>query len=173
METKKARIIYISGGQRSGKSKHAQRIALEKSARPIYLATSRVWDEGHRDRILRHKADRSDHWKTVEEEKFLSSHDFTGKTVLLDCVTLWLTNFFFDLDSDIEQCLAVAKDEFAKLVEQDFTLIAVSNEIGMGGHPSNELQMKFTDLQGWMNQYIASLADEAVLMVSGIPVKIK
>jgi len=86
---------------------------------------------------------------------------------------LWLTNYFFDNDSDIELSLSQAKAEFDQFIQQDSTIIIVSNEIGLGGHPSNELQMKFTDLQGWMNQHIASLAEHVVLMVSGISVPIK
>lgn len=168
-----ATIHFITGGQRSGKSRHAQEMALSLSSTPVYLATSRVWDEGHRERILRHQRDRGPEWTNIEEEKELSKHDLTGRVVLIDCVTLWLTNFFFDLKSDVDQSLALAKKEFEKLIEQDATLIIVSNEIGLGGHPTNEIQMKFTDLQGWMNQYIAQKADHVTLMVSGIPMKVK
>lgn len=168
-----ATIHFITGGQRSGKSRHAQEMALELSSNPVYLATSRVWDEGHRERILRHQRDRGPEWTNIEEEKELSKHDLTGRVVLIDCVTLWLTNFFFDLKSDVDQSLKLAKEEFDRLITQDATLIIVSNEIGLGGHPTNEIQMKFTDLQGWMNQYIAQKADHVTLMVSGIPMKVK
>jgi len=168
-----ATIHFITGGQRSGKSRHAQEMALSLSSTPVYLATSRVWDEGHRERILRHQRDRGPEWTNIEEEKELSKHDLTGRVVLIDCVTLWLTNFFFDLKSDVDQSLKLAKEEFDRLITQDATLIIVSNEIGLGGHPTNEIQMKFTDLQGWMNQYIAQKADHVTLMVSGIPMKVK
>lgn len=168
-----ATIHFITGGQRSGKSRHAQEMALALSSNPVYLATSRVWDEGHRERILRHQRDRGPEWTNIEEEKELSKHDLTGRVVLIDCVTLWLTNFFFDLKSDVDQSLKLAKEEFDRLITQDATLIIVSNEIGLGGHPTNEIQMKFTDLQGWMNQYIAQKAEHVTLMVSGIPMKVK
>jgi adenosylcobinamide kinase/adenosylcobinamide-phosphate guanylyltransferase len=170
---KKAELILITGGQRSGKSSYAQKIALERATRPIYLATSRVWDEEHRQRIERHKIDRGTDFDSIEEEKEISKYDFFGRVVLLDCITLWLNNFYFDNDNDIELSLTQAKAEFDKLMTQNAIFVVVTNELGMGGHPTNDIQRKFTDLQGWMNQYIASIADEVVLMVSGIPVKIK
>ena len=170
---KKAHVIYITGGQRSGKSRYAQQLASGLSSAPVYLATSRIWDDDFQQRVDRHKNDRGPEWKTIEEEKTLSAHDFHGKTVVLDCITLWLTNLFFDNRSGIESVLGEAKNEFNRLISQKCTLLVISNEIGMGGHGATEIQRKFTDLQGWMNQYIASLADEAYLMVSGIPVRIK
>ncbi|MBI9062458.1 MAG: bifunctional adenosylcobinamide kinase/adenosylcobinamide-phosphate guanylyltransferase [Marinilabiliaceae bacterium] len=168
-----ARIIYITGGQRSGKSSYAQNLALKLSDHPTYLATSRIWDEEHHDRIKRHQADRGPQWINIEEEKTISKHNYSGQVVLLDCVTLWLTNFFFDNQSDVDQSLQEAQKEFEKLVQQDATFIIVSNEIGMGGQSTNDIQRKFTDLQGWMNQHIARLADEVVLMVSGLPMRVK
>lgn len=168
-----ATVIYISGGQRSGKSRYAQERALELDSSPVYLATSRVWDADFSQRIERHRQDRGPEWHCIEEEKQLSLHDFNGKTVLLDCITLWLTNYFCDFDGNVESVLSAAKTELSSLLEQDAVFIIVSNEIGMGGHGENELQRKFTDLQGWMNQHIAAIAQDAYLMVSGIPLKIK
>jgi adenosylcobinamide kinase/adenosylcobinamide-phosphate guanylyltransferase len=97
----------------------------------------------------------------------------TGRVVVIDCVTLWLTNFFFANDSDTDLSLELAKTEFDKFTTADATYIFVTNEIGSGGVSENAIQRKFTDLEGWMNQYIASKADEVILMVSGIPVKVK
>ena len=97
----------------------------------------------------------------------------TGRVVVIDCVTLWLTNFFFANDSDTERSLELAKAEFDKFTAADATYIFVTNEIGSGGVSDNAIQRKFTDLQGWMNQYIAQKADEVILMVSGIPLKVK
>lgn len=168
-----ARLIYISGGQRSGKSSHAQELALSLSSNPTYLATSRIWDEDFKDRVKRHQADRGEEWSNIEEEKWLSKHDFRGKVVLIDCVTLWLTNFFFDMQTTVDEVLETAKKEFDTLLKQNATFIVISNEIGMGGHGESSVQRQFTDLQGWMNQYIAKCADEAFLMVSGLPVRIK
>ena len=93
--------------------------------------------------------------------------------VLIDCVTLWCTNFFFDLQGHVDSSLKAVKEEFNRFTAQDATFIFVTNEIGLGGTSENELQRKFTDLQGWMNQYIAAQADEVMMMVCGIPLKIK
>lgn len=166
-------IVLVTGGQRSGKSGYAQKLALSLSANPVYLATSRVWDEEFRQRVLRHQADRGPEWTNIEEEKYLSRHNLDGRVVIIDCVTLWGTNFFFDNDSNVELSLRELKEELNRLVEQQAYLIFVTNEIGLGGVSPDPIQRKFTDLQGWLNQYIASRADEVVLMISGIPMKIK
>ena len=167
------RIILITGGSRSGKSSYAEQMALALSPEPVYMATARIWDEEFRERVRRHQARRGPQWTNIEEEKQLSRHDLTGRVVLVDCLTLWATNFFFDLGSDVDRALEAVKAEFDRFTAQDATFFVVTNEIGMGGTSDNEIQRKFTDLQGWMNQYVASRADEVILMVSGIPVKIK
>ncbi len=167
------KIILITGGQRSGKSSYGEKLALELSETPIYVATSRIWDEEHRERICLHQARRGKEWTTIEEEKELNKIAVEGKVVLIDCVTLWATNFFFDLQSNVEQSLYALKHEFDKFTAQNATFIFVTNELGMGEMSMNATQRKFADLQGWFNQYIASKADEVVLMVCGIPTKIK
>ena len=167
------RIILITGGARSGKSTYAEKLALSLAPNPVYLATARIWDEELRKRLIDHQERRGTEWTNIEEEKELSRHSLSGRIVLIDCITLWCTNFFFDLNADTDQALAAAKEEFNRFTAQDATFIFVTNEIGMGGTSENEIQRKFTDMQGWMNQYIASRADEVILMVSGIPVKIK
>lgn len=166
-------IILITGGQRSGKSSYAQQLALSLSDNPVYLATSRIWDEEHQKRIERHQADRGTEWTNIEEEKQLSLHQLENRTILVDCVTLWATNFFFDNDSDVELSLSMLKEEFDKLTQQEAQFIFVTNEIGLGGTTENKIQRLFTDLQGWINQYIASKADQVYFMVSGIPMKVK
>jgi adenosylcobinamide kinase/adenosylcobinamide-phosphate guanylyltransferase len=167
-----AKIIFITGGQRSGKSSFAQNRALELTGNPVYLATSRIWDEDFKNRVNRHKNDRSDVWTNIEEEKEISKHDLSGKVVVLDCITLWLTNFFSDTEYDLDKSLDQAKKEWNRFIDQEATILVVSNEIGMGLHSETEGGRKFTDLQGWMNQYIAKKADEVFLMVSGIPLQI-
>ena len=167
------RIILITGGQRSGKSSKAEELALSLSDTPVYMATAHVWDEEFRERVRRHQARRGPQWTNIEEEIHLSRHDLTGRVVVIDCVTLWLTNFFFTNDSNVDQSLELAKAEFDAFTSKDATYIFVTNEIGSGGVSDNAIQRKFTDLQGWMNQYIASKEDEVILMVSGIPVKVK
>lgn len=167
------RIILVTGGARSGKSCHAEKLALSLSSNPVYLATARIWDEDFRQRVIRHQERRGPEWTNIEEEKELGKHQLEGRTVLVDCVTLWCTNFFFDLQADIDRSLAAVQEEFDRLTAQETTFIFVTNETGMGGTSDNDLQRKFTDLLGWVNQYIAARADEVILMVSGIPVKIK
>ena len=167
------KIILITGGQRSGKSSKAEELALQLSANPVYLATAHIWDEEFKERVRKHQERRGPQWTNIEEETALSQHDMTGRVVVVDCVTLWLTNFFFQNNSDTALSLELAKAEFDAFTQQDATYIFVTNEIGSGGVIENAIQRKFTDLQGWMNQYIASKADEVILMVSGIDVKVK
>lgn len=166
-------IILVTGGQRSGKSTFAEQTALSLSANPVYLATSRIWDDEFRKRVERHQANRGPEWTNIEEEKCLSKYNLTGRTIVIDCITLWSTNFFFDLGSDVHKALESIKEEFNKFTDQDATFIFVTNEIGLGGVSENKIQRQFTDLQGWVNQYIAERADKVYLMVSGIPLKVK
>jgi adenosylcobinamide kinase/adenosylcobinamide-phosphate guanylyltransferase len=169
------KIILITGGQRSGKSSKAEELALSFSANPVYVATAHIWDEEFRERVRRHQERRGPQWTNIEEEVYLSHHDLTGRVAVIDCVTLWLTNLISadQASLDIDHCLAAAQGEFDAFTAHDATYIFVTNEIGLGGVSTNALQRRFTDLQGWMNQYIAARADEVILMVSGIPVKIK
>ena len=167
------RIILVTGGQRSGKSSYAQKRALSIAPNPVYLATAHVWDEEFRKRVERHQQDRGPEWTNIEEEKYLSKHDVSGRVVVIDCVTLWGTNFFFANDSDVETSLQQLKEEFLRFTNQQACFLFVTNELGMGGVSVAEVQRKFTDLQGWLNQFIASQADEVILMVSGIAVPIK
>ena len=168
------RIILITGGQRSGKSRYAENLALSLADDPVYVATAHVWDEEFRERVRRHQERRGPQWTNIEEEKYLSRNDLTGRVAVIDCVTLWLTNFFFEnQDQDAQQVLDIVKAEFDRFIAQDATFIFVTNEIGSGGVSIDAVQRRFTDLQGWINQYIASRSDEVILMVSGIPVKIK
>jgi adenosylcobinamide kinase/adenosylcobinamide-phosphate guanylyltransferase len=166
-------IWYITGGERSGKSGYAQRLALEQSQSPLYVATSRIWDEDFKKRVERHVSDRDERWTTLEEEKYISKLDLKGRVVVVDCVTLWLTNFYTDTKYNLQQSLKLAKEEFDILAKEDCTLIIISNELGMGMHAETEIGRKFVELQGWMNQHIAARADKAVLMISGIPVQLK
>lgn len=170
-----SKLILITGGQRSGKSTYAEKLALSLSPNPVYLATAHVWDEEFQHRVDKHKERRGPQWTSIEEEFSISRYDYSGKVVLLDCLTLWSTNFFFrgGVERDIELVLKELKEELDALVKQDAIFIIVTNEIGMGGTSANAAQRHFTDLLGWLNQYVASLADEVVLMVSGIAVKIK
>lgn len=196
------RILLVTGGQRSGKSTYAEKIVLEMAAgssvhgdgRAMYMATSRIWDEEFAHRVKLHQERRGPQWINIEEPKYLSRHDVAGRVVLIDCVTLWSTNFFFDLSTEVqdesvkatmnageaqesanlvERTLQQIKEEFDRFTSQDAIFVFVTNEIGLCGVPENKVQRQFTDLLGWLNQYIASRADEVVFMVSGVPMKIK
>ncbi|MCF6242885.1 MAG: bifunctional adenosylcobinamide kinase/adenosylcobinamide-phosphate guanylyltransferase [Bacteroidales bacterium] len=167
------KLTFITGGARSGKSSFAQKQALEICDNPIYIATARVWDEDFNRRIERHKQDRGTEWQTIEETKRLDKLNINGKTLVLDCLTLWLTNIFHDNEYDFDKSLLEAKKIWNNFIAKDITVFVVSNELGMGVHAEHNTTRKFVDLQGFINQHIAGMADEAYLMVSGIPVKIK
>lgn len=169
----KRQIILITGGARSGKSTYAEKLALSLSDTPVYMATARIWDEEFRQRVAAHRQRRGPEWTNIEEDKCLSRHILTDRVVLIDCVTLWCTNFFFDLNADTQAALDALKKEFDQLTRQNATFIFVTNEIGMGEVSQNKIQRKFTDLQGWTNQYIAARADKVICMISGIPLQIK
>jgi adenosylcobinamide kinase/adenosylcobinamide-phosphate guanylyltransferase len=93
--------------------------------------------------------------------------------VVVDCITLWLTNFFVDTKNDIDACLEACKQEVDAWTTMNTHFIIISNEIGMGMHADTEIGRKFTDLQGWMNQYIAHKAGKVIFMVSGLPLVVK
>lgn len=167
------RIVFITGGARSGKSRYAQQRALELSGSPVYVATARIWDEEFRHRVHRHRHDRDERWTLMEEEKFIGRLPLRGRTAVIDCVTLWITNFFADLRYDVDACLDACRREIDRLPELGAQLFIISNEIGMGLHADTESGRQFTDLQGWINQYIAERADEVIFMISGIPLTVK
>ncbi len=125
-------IYFITEGERSGKSRYAQKLALELSDNPVYVTTSRVWDKDFEKRVQRYKDERDERWTSIEEEKYLSKIDLKNKVAVIDCVTLWLTNFYIDTKHNVEEFLKQAKEEFEKLAQVDCTLIIISNEIGMG-----------------------------------------
>lgn len=170
-----SKITLITGGQRSGKSTYAEKLVLTLSDAPVYVATAHIWDEEFRQRVRRHQERRGPQWTNIEEEMNLSRLQLTGRVVLVDCLTLWATNFFFEAgdEASVDEVLEKLKREFDAFVRQDATFVFVTNEIGLGGVSENAVQRRFTDLLGWLNQYVASKADEVVLMVAGLPVKVK
>ena len=166
-------IIYISGGVRSGKSGYAQQMALKLSEQPVYIATAKIWDDDFKTRVEHHKQERGPQWTTFETYQNLHLLPIQNKTVVIDCITLWLTNIFMDNESDNANALEVFKKEIDSLAALSGTFIIVSNELGMGLHAETPLGRKFTDLQGLANQYVAFLATEAIFMVSGLPLFLK
>lgn len=167
------KIILVTGGQRSGKSAFSEKLAIESNLRAAYLATARILDDEFRERVRIHRQRRGQDWITIEEPMEPGKHDLTGYAVVFDCVTMWITNVFFAYEENVEKTLEFLKKEFLKFTEYPATFIFVSNEIGSGGIGGTPMQRKFTDVQGWFNQFIASHADEVYLTVSGIPLKIK
>lgn len=166
-------IVFITGGARSGKSRYAQNVALSLTRTPVYVATAKDWGGDFSERIKTHQSDRGAEWTNYETLKYVSTLPLKNKVVVIDCVTLWLTNFFIEYKNDIHQSLAAFTSEIDALNHMNGTFLIVSNEIGMGVHAESENGRKFTDLHGWANQYAASIAEKVVLMVSGIPVTIK
>lgn len=166
-------IIFITGGARSGKSSYAQQLALSCTNKPVYIATAKRWDGDFENRIKRHQDERDERWTTIEEQRNVSDLPIDERVCVIDCVTLWLTNFFMDTGNDIEASLDLFKHQIDGLYKKNGTFIIISNEIGMGVHAHTEVGRKFTDLQGWANQYAAAKADQVILMVSGIPMIIK
>lgn len=173
MPTRQAYLHLITGGARSGKSRYAQQTAREWSESPIYVATARVWDDEFAQRVTRHQQDRGPEWTIYEEQRHVSRLPLAGQVVMIDCVTLWLTNFFGDTKQDVTQSLDLFKQEIDALQALPGRFIIVTNELGMGLHAETAVGRAFTDLQGWANQYIANQADAVTLMVSGLPVPVK
>jgi len=167
------RSILLIGGARSGKSRMGQRIASTLTPRPVYLATSRRWDDEHSARIERHRACRGPEWITIEETLELSKVTAEYPVILVDCVTLWLANVFEKVGYDLDQALLEAQTEIEICLAQSKTWIWVSNEIGQGVHASTESARRFVDLQGFANQYLASKVDTVAVLVAGIPLVVK
>lgn len=169
-----ARIIMVTGGQRSGKSVFAEKLALKFSEHPTYLATARVLDREMENRVAIHKERRKDTWRNIEAPLYADVISFEEKeVVLIDCLTLWATNWFFEKNEDVKDTVSALKKQIESLLLKNATFIIVTNEVGLGGVSANSMQRKFADLQGEINQYVANIAEEVYMTISGIPVKIK
>lgn len=169
-------LVFIVGGARSGKSAHALSLV---SARPwlrrVYVATAQALDTEMAARIDAHRGERGEGWETIEEPfevaKTVQSLG-AGSAVIIDCLTLWLSNLMHSNLSDGE--IKKAASALAQICRSSSSLIiAVSNEVGLGLVPENPLARRFRDLSGWMNQQMASTAREAWFVASGIPLKLK
>jgi len=165
-------LTLILGGARSGKSRFAQTLASSLSPAPVYLATSRHWDEEHTARIARHQRDRGPQWCTLEETHRLAEVAPERGVVVIDCVTLWLTNLFAE-QADVDACLVRAERELEALSRKPGRFLVVSNELGMGVHAGTDVGRKFVDLQGFVNQRLASRARDVLLMSAGLPLVLK
>jgi adenosylcobinamide kinase/adenosylcobinamide-phosphate guanylyltransferase len=171
-----AKIIFITGGARSGKSLFAEQLALGFGSPLGYLATGRADDTEMAPRIARHQARRGVVWQTIEEPLnlvgVLAGHDGYFQAVLIDCVTLWLTNLLLKYD-DASRVLSEVRALTSAFATLRTPLILVSNEVGMGIIPENRLARVFCDLAGESNELIAQAADEVYVTFSGIPLKLK
>ena len=168
-------LHLITGGARSGKSTYAGLLAKQLSETPVHVATAKVYenDPEFADRIHRHQRERGPEWTNFEEQRAVSKLPLSGRVVVIDCLTLWLTNFFGDTGYEVHPALALFKAEIDALRMIPAHILIVTNEIGMGVHAETAIGRRFTDLQGWANQYVAGRADAVTLMVSGLTVPIK
>ena len=169
----------VIGGCRSGKSRYALETAENISAdRQVFVATCRPRDSEMRLRVERHRRQRSARWRTVEEPfelpEAVESHASPVTAVLVDCLTLWVSNLLLRFaDSRPEEMNARFDRLVATLQQADGPVILVSNEVGTGIVPENRLSRMFRDAAGLLNQQTAAVAASVVWMVAGIPVKIK
>lgn len=166
-------VHIITGGQRSGKSEYGEKIALSLDTSPTYLATSKYWDDEYRKRIEIHQNRRTDNWTTIEEGFHISKTTTANKVLFVDCITLWLTNVMDHFKYDTALSYDFVVNEWGLLCEKNTTVIAITNEIGLGVIPMEKATRQFVDLQGKFNQYIAQHATKVDFMVSGIPMHIK
>lgn len=167
------KVSLILGGARSGKSSYAEQLVLSSGLAPVYVATAQSGDAEMAERIAAHKVRRGGEWTTIEEPLdlagALANTDAAGNCVLVDCLTLWISNLILD-DRSVE----VAIDSvIAHLPSLAARLVFVSNETGLGIVPDNALARRFCDLNGIANQKLAAAADQVILMAAGLPLTLK
>lgn len=165
--------VLVLGGARSGKSAFAERLVTDTGLSRHYLATGRAWDDEMAERIAHHRAARGGGWQTHEEPlalvERLAALDEPGNVVLVDCLTLWVTNLMME-----ERAMA---DEFARLAayvpRARAKLVLVSNEVGLGIVPENRMAREFRDHAGRLHQSIAAAAEDVYFVAAGLPLKMK
>lgn len=166
-------VTLVVGGARSGKSRFAEEVALATGLVPVYVATAGVHDEEMRARVEDHRSRRDSRWLTVEVLLDLSgaldAESTAKRVVLVDCLTLWLTNVLIG-GADVE---AAIEDLLMALGRVKGPIVIVSNEVGSGIVPDNAISRAFRDHQGRLNQKIAALAHRVTLVVAGLPLDLK
>lgn len=168
-------IQLILGGARSGKSRLAQQIAIDAQCPVIYIATAQAQDAEMQARIAQHQQQRPSHWRLIEEPIELAgqllAHDRADQVILVDCLTLWMSNLLLAADPALQrqQC----EQLYAVLPTLKSQLILVSNETGLGVVPMGELTRRFVDESGWMHQQLAQQADEVRFCVAGLSMQLK
>ena len=176
-----AQTIFITGGARSGKSVFAEKRAREFGAPLVYLATAQALDSEMAERVRRHRERRGGEWSTIEEPIHLSQAlarcDGQYQVILVDCVTLWLSNLLFKYEESVEHCEERIREDLQRLKStlhgMVTPVILVSNEVGMGIVPDNALARMFRDIAGTTNQTLAGVANEVHAVISGIPLRLK
>jgi adenosylcobinamide kinase/adenosylcobinamide-phosphate guanylyltransferase len=167
--------LLIVGGARSGKSRFAVE-RLSPDARIVFVATAEARDEEMAKRIARHRAERPAHWSTVEEPFEVVSQlrrlDGACDGILVDCLTLWVSNLL--LRGDRDDAILEHAEALAGLIgRRRSSVTLVSNEVGEGVHPETAMGLRFRDLLGSVNQRVAAACDTVVLMVAGVPLTVK
>lgn len=169
-----ARSVLVLGGARSGKSAFAEQMVLSAQGRAHYIATGRAWDDEMNDRIQHHRQRRGAEWVTHEEPLALTEAliqlDQPGNVILVDCLTLWVTNLMLEEGRSVEEA-------FLPLVQHatgaTAKIVFVSNEVGLGIVPDNRMAREFRDLAGRLHQQIAAVAQEVYFVAAGLPLKMK
>ena len=165
-------LTLVLGGARSGKSRHAETLIEALPAPWTYSATAQAYDEEMRARIAEHRARRSPDWRTIDAPMALPEALRAvppGRPVLVDCLTLWLTNLIL-----AERDIAIATgDLMLACREAQGPIVLVSNEVGLGIVPENALARRFRDEAGRLHQRLASQAERVVFMVAGLPMQVK
>jgi adenosylcobinamide kinase/adenosylcobinamide-phosphate guanylyltransferase len=168
-------ITFILGGARSGKSRFALEKASACTGKKIYIATAQAIDDEMKERIKKHKEERSEDWITFEEplniSVMISDTNKKNDIIIVDCLTLWLSNLLLTA-KDIEFEIVNFIDAL-RFTHHASRIFIISNEVGLGIVPDNALSRRFRDLSGYLNQRVAAIADEVYLVTAGIPLKIK
>lgn len=167
------RTALVLGGARSGKSAFSERLAEATGLERHYIATGRAYDDEMRERILRHQDDRGPSWVTHEEPieliHTLRVIDRPGRVVLVDCLTLWVTNLMME-GGDVASRSAELAEQLSSF---EATIILVSNEVGLGIVPENRMAREFRDHTGRLHQQVAAAADEVFFVAAGLPLRMK
>ena len=169
-------ILFIIGGCRSGKSSHALYLANQIPGQKIFIATCTPHDKEMEERVLLHKKQRSRAWSTLEVpvrlSETISKNSRKENVILVDCLTLWISNLILEND-DQENIDGHIRKLVRSLEKAECPIILVSNEVGTGIVPENRLARLFRDAAGFTNQKVAACADKVIWMVAGIPVGVK
>jgi adenosylcobinamide kinase/adenosylcobinamide-phosphate guanylyltransferase len=169
-------VLLVTGGCRSGKSRYAQEWAEGRASKRLFLATASVTDEEMAERIRRHQEMRGEGWITVEEPigvaRAIREHGASDQVILMDCVTIWLSNLLLEGLSDRE-ILEQVGGLVMTLAQAICSVAMVTNEVGWGIVPDHPLGRRFRDLAGMVNQKLADAADRVVLMAAGLPLTLK